>query len=71
MSRLKAMLLILIFTLSAYVGEVQAALVNFTLVATVVSADAGNGLGLNIGDSITVTGGFDDSTLSGKRQTSW
>ena len=65
MNRLKTILFVSIFALTAGVGEVQAALVDFTLVGTVSTADTGNGFGLNIGDLITVTGTFDDSMLSG------
>ncbi len=65
MNKLKTILLVSIFALTAGAGAVQAALVDFTLTGTVGTADAGNGFGLNINDSITVTGIFDDSVLAG------
>ena len=64
MNKLKTILLVSTFALAAGAGGVQAALVNFTLSGTVGSADAGNAFGLNIGDSITMTGVFNDSALN-------
>lgn len=46
-------------------GIAQAALVNFTLTGEVdAAADANNSFGLNMNDTITVSGSFDDSVLS-------
>jgi len=47
------------------IGTAHAALINFTLVGTVGMADSGNGFGLGLGDSITTTGVFNDSALTG------
>ena len=63
MNRLKTMLLVSIFALS--VSGAYAAPVNFTLVGTVGSAATPNAFGLNVGDSITVSGIFDGNVLSG------
>ncbi len=51
--------------LLAGAGWIQAAPVNFTLTGTVETADSGNGFGLAVGDTITVTGIFDDNALTG------
>lgn len=48
------------------VGTAQAALVNFTLTGDVDTvADPGNVFGLNLGDTITASGTFDDAVLTG------
>ena len=64
-NKLKKILLVSVFALTAGASGVQAALVNFTLVGSVKLADTPNGFGLNVNDPITVTGVFDDSLLSG------
>ncbi len=65
MDRLRQILRILIFALPVGSSSVQAALVNFTLIGNLVSADAGNDFGLSLSDSITVSGIFDDNGLTG------
>lgn len=44
---------------------VQAAPVNFSLAGSVTFADAGNGFGVSVGDSVSLTGTYDDSNYSG------
>ncbi len=51
--------------LALYAGMAQSALVDFVLSGDITSADAGNGFGVSAGDTITVTGTFDDSLLTG------
>lgn len=52
------------FGLMLGAGAAQAALVNFTLTGDVdLLADAGNSYGLNMGDTISATGTFDDAVL--------
>lgn len=47
-------------------GVAQAALVNFSLTGDVDAwADSGNSYGLNMGDTISATGTFDDGVLTG------
>ncbi len=47
-------------------GAAHAALVNFSLTGDVDAwADSGNSYGLNMGDTISATGMFDDSVLTG------
>lgn len=47
-------------------GAAQAALVNFTLTGDVdLFADSGNSYGLNMGNTISATGTFDDGVLTG------
>ncbi len=64
MNRLKTILQTLVLALSMTAGGAQAALVDFTLLGTVGSADTSNGFGLDVSDLITVTGTFDDSALT-------
>ena len=45
------------------VSQAQAALINFTVDAQIGSAPAGNSFGLTVGDIITASGQFDDSTM--------
>ena len=45
------------------VGQAQAALINFTVNAQIGSAAAGNSFGLTVGDIITASGQFDDTTM--------
>ncbi len=63
MNKLKILLLVPLLLL--YAGGANSALVDFTLVGEVTVADTGNGFGLAASDTITVTGAFDDSALSG------
>ena len=44
---------------------VQAAAVNFSFTGTINVADAGNAFGLNVSDTVTLTGTFDDSFYAG------